>query len=147
MSSFKSKPNKLKYLSNIKTLDELHKDQLSKLEQKTKDIPNKQQKIEVYNKKLVELEQNTEMDYAEKMKLKSAIKTQVQNLQEEIDKTKNNSELLEYISKAGELLVNYYNITSGSSYNVDENTNVSLQNDDITDITTNDKGVEKEIEI
>ena len=127
MSSFKRKPSKLKYLSNIKTLDEIHKDQLTKLKQKTRDLPLKQEKIEACNKKLVDLEQDTEMDYAEKIKLRSTIKTQIQSLKEEVDKTKNNSELLEYISKAGELLVNYYNITSGSSYNVDENTNTSLK--------------------
>ena len=135
MSSFKHKPSKLKYLSNIKTLDEIHKNQLTKLKQKTKELPIKQEQIEIYNKQLIDLEKDTKMDYADKIKLRSTIKTHIQNLQEEVNKTKNNSELLEYISKAGELLVNYYNITSGASYNVDENTNTSLQTDDIRDIS------------
>jgi hypothetical protein len=135
MASFKSKPSKVKYLSNVKTLDELHRTYLTKLDEKVKDIPSKKDKLATFEKTLVELETNTEIDSTDKIKLRSTIRCQIQKLEDEIVKTQNNSELLEYISKAGELLVNYYNITSGNSYNVDENNNVIQNNNEIRDVS------------
>jgi|SaaInlStandDraft_6_1057023.scaffolds.fasta_scaffold26935_2 hypothetical protein len=109
MSSFKHKPTKLKYRSDATTLNELHKNFLSELDQNVQSLPEKKQKLDNLN---YQLKFNNELDIHERSKIMNVIN----NLELEISQCDNNSRYLEYVSKAGDLLVNYYNITSGIYY-------------------------------
>lgn len=113
--SFKHRPSRLKYLSKTQTLDELHRNHLAKFDSDMKTLPEKKNKL---NELTAELES---LGHTGNPKQRANIKSEIKSLQEDIFKTSTNSEVLEYISKAGDLLVNYYNITSGIYYNVDEN--------------------------
>lgn len=121
MSSFKHKANKLKYLSNIQTLDELHHNYLAKIDEKKNNIPQKKYKLE----ELIKQIENLELHSTNDIKLKSNIKCEIKILQEEIQNAEGNNDVLEYISKTGDLLVNYYNITSNIYNNLKENININ----------------------
>lgn len=113
MSSFKHKPSKLKYRSDVTTLHELHRNYLSDFDNNKQTIPQKRRKILDLNNDLA----TKNLDLTERSKILSTIK----NLEYEISRIDGDSEYLDYISKAGDLLVNYYNITSGIYYNSGDN--------------------------
>lgn len=132
--AFRNKPSKLKYLTNVTTLDELHKNHLAKFKKNTHSLPEKKQRIaELYN----QLDSLNGVPNA--VKLKSNIKSEIKQLEHEITKISNNSDILEYTSKTLDLLVNYYNITSGVYYNVDDtkksNIDVNNLDDDFIDFS------------
>ena len=125
MSSFKHKPSKLKYLSNVQTLDELHRSNMAKFNENTKTLPEKKNKLNELYKQVEKLDKCPTIKSSEEIKTRANIRTEIKALEDEINKTSGNSEVLEYISKAGDLLVNYYSITCGIYYNVDEDANTS----------------------
>lgn len=111
MSSFKHKSNKLKYIQDVTTLDELHRNQLSGFDETRQSIPQKRRKLRDLNKEL-----DSAVDLTERSKIMSNINT----LEYEIHRAEEDTEYLEYVSKAGDLLINYYNITSGIYYNSED---------------------------
>lgn len=150
---FKHKTSKLKYLSNVKTLDELHHNHLEKINKKKNELPQKKRKLDELNQLLNSMENNGEIQSTSDIKIKSNIRCQIQSLNQEIRKIEDNSEVMEYISKAGDLLVNYYNITSGAYYNSIDNYNdnendITKYNDteliDFTDTVVDNNSTEKE---
>lgn len=113
MSSFKHRSDKHKYLSTVQTVDELHKTYLSKLDDKRGSLPFKKEQLKELLKSLSELEKENESCDQFLLKKKSNVKSQINNLQMEIKKIEDNSEIMDYISKTGNILVNYY--TGGKS--------------------------------
>jgi hypothetical protein len=128
MSSFKHKPSKLKYLSNVQTLDELHRSHLAKFDESVKTLPQKKQKLSELTKQLEKLEKSPEIQSPDDIKNKANLKSEIRILEDEINKSSGNSEVLEYISKAGDLLINYYSITCGIYYNVEDGGNTNNTN-------------------
>lgn len=112
MSSFKHKPNKLKYITDIVTLDEIHKSYMTEFQENKKSLPQKRRKLRDLMR---QLESGEELELSERSKIMSTINL----LQNEIKSAEEENESLEYISKAGDLLINYYNITSSIYYNSD----------------------------
>jgi len=107
MSTFKNRPNKVKYLSNVQTLDEIHKNKITKLNSNLQLLP--QQKTELTNleKRLKKL--NTlKVSSTEDIKVKAEILTQINKLKSNIEKIEANNDLLDYISTAEDILVSYY---------------------------------------
>lgn len=116
MGIFKTKTEKTKIVSENRTLDDLHSSYLMQIDNKKKTIPKKEKKIELLKKKLDKMKLETDDDII----LKSKIITDIKNTENEIIKLKSNYEILDYISKAGDLLLTYYNLTNGINYkNVD----------------------------
>lgn len=139
MSSFKHKPSKLKYLSEVTTLDEIHKGYVSEFQENKKTLPQKRKKLKDLHK---ELENNTGLDLSEKSKIMSTI----DNLEIDIKNIEGDSQSLEYISKAGDLLINYYNITASVYYNsdgltdtFDDNTDTNINTETEIDVNSTSK--------
>jgi hypothetical protein len=120
MSSFKHKTNKLKYISKTQTLDELHHGYLAKFCEKKKTLPQKKNDLNELNIKLNELSNASNSDISN-IKLKSEIINSIKELENEINKIDNNIELLEYISRTGDILIDYYDSTSGIYYGINSN--------------------------
>jgi hypothetical protein len=120
MSSFKHRSNKLKYLSNVQTVDELHKNYLAKLDDKRSSLPTKKEQLDNLLDDLQKIERSEMLDSTD-IKKRSQIKSKIKELEADIKKIEGNSEIMDYISKTGNILVSYY--TSGKSqYNVSDDT-------------------------
>lgn len=111
--SFKQKPSRHKYLSNVQTLDELHHNQIAKFHEEKNELPQKKKRLEELNN---ELQNNHTLD----IKQRANIRSEKKQLESEINSSNNDSKILEYMSKVGDFLVNYYEITCGVYYNVNE---------------------------
>lgn len=135
MSSFKHRSDRIKFLSTVQTVDELHKTYLSKIDDKKCSLPLKKQQLNELLKCLEELENNkNELLYDQNLlKKKSTLKSQINELKLDIKKTEDNSEIMDYISKTGNILVNYY--TGGKSqYNIaDEPTENEIYFSELTE--------------
>lgn len=110
MSSFKQKPNKLKYITDTITLDEIHKNYVNEFQENKKSLPQKRKKL---RNLMRELESSSNLDLSDRAKIMNSISV----LENEIKMAEEENESLEYMSKAGDLLINYYNITSSVYYN------------------------------
>lgn len=113
MASFKRKTSKVKYRQDVTTMDEINKNKLASFENNKQLLPEKKRDLKNINKKLDKINIGNDIDLAEKAK----ILTEIKILENEINTLEQNSEYFEYISMAGDYLVNYYNITSGIYYN------------------------------
>ena len=140
MSSFKQRPNKLKYRSDATTVPEIHATVLANFKTNSQSIPYKKRQIANIKE---QLNNNKKLTLNEKSKMLSQIK----NLEYEIFHTDENSELLEYASKTADYLINYYEVTSSVYYNSndvvydhksDQNTNSAQNTNDNINQNTND---------
>ena len=109
MSSFKYKPDKLKYVSSISTLDEIHKKQMAEFDNKKFQIPLKKQKLESLKKELVDIDVDGDLSF-EKIKKKSKIKEQIEQINDEIQEIENGFNELDYYSRTNDILFEYYNV-------------------------------------
>jgi predicted RNA-binding Zn-ribbon protein involved in translation (DUF1610 family) len=112
---FKYKPNKVKFLTNVKTLDETHQKTISAFEKRQKGLDELKKKYDE-KKKLLNDEKNNNKLKDECLKLNERIK---KIEQEEVD----------YYSKTSELLLDYYDITEASNYNVEKMDKLSILNE------------------
>jgi len=119
---FKFKPDKIKYLTNISTLDSSHSKICEDMIKKRENLPKKELKLDKLKKKLNELDMNIEDENFTNNK--SQLLTEIDNLQTEINETKNYDKELDYYSKTYEILFNYYDIIDGNTIikNLSENT-------------------------
>ena len=113
MSSFKYKPEKLKYLSNINTLDELHKKQVADFNYKKMQIPNKKAELRKLNANLLEM-QKKELCDVDDIRKKSNIKEKIEEITEDLYELENGLTELDYYSRTGDILLEYYNIVDDS---------------------------------
>jgi hypothetical protein len=142
MSSFKHRSNKHKYLSTVQTVDELHKTYLSKIDDKRGSLPYKKEQLKELTNAINELERSDLRESYDQnlLKKKSNLKSQINELKLEIKKIEDNSEIMDYISKTGNILVTYY--TGGKNqYNVaDEPTDGVINFSDLTEATETETG-------
>lgn len=113
--SFKQKPSRHKYLSNVQTLDELHHNNITKFHEEKSGLAQKRKKLDDLYRKQQSFDKSTDI------KTRSQTRGEIKQLEMEINGAKNDSKILEYMSKAGEYIVNYYEITCGVYYNINEN--------------------------
>ena len=118
MSSFKNKPNKLKYLSNIKTLDEIHREHMNIFTNNKKSLPQIKKNLSMKIKEYDSINNNKNNFTIEHIRQKADLKTQIELLKDEIKKIEQDDDIKEYFSKTGDILLDYYKITSGSFYNM-----------------------------
>lgn len=120
MSSFKYKPDKLKYVSSISTLDEIHKKQMAEFDNKKFQIPMKKQKLEDLKKELADIDINGDLSF-DKIKKKSMIKEQIEQINDEIMDIENGFNELDYYSRTNNILFEYYDVQNDNDTSDDNN--------------------------
>ena len=108
-STFKYKPNKIKYLNNVNTLDNTHRKMLAEFEQAKIDQPIKLKKIEKFTAQLNALEtKNKELLTPKDIQLRSQLKDDIKKLHHNLDD--NEQKEIEYYSKVNDVIFDYYDI-------------------------------------
>ena len=135
---FKDKSNKLKYITNVHTLDELHHNYVAKIDEQKMSLPKKREKLLDLENKLEKIENSKEFGSTNDIKTKSKLKSEIELLQNQISNDESNSEMLDYISRVGDIVIGYYSIAN--AYNVndrrdDENSEVFDSETELIDIT------------
>jgi Poxvirus Late Transcription Factor VLTF3 like. len=120
---FKNKTSKLKYLSNVQTLDELHHTYLAKIDEQKTSLPEKRIKLRFLEQKLDKMDKSREFVSSNDIKVKANLRSEIKSLCEQISNDEGNTDMLDYISRVGDLIMGYYTITNGVYYNTNELTN------------------------
>ena len=118
-SQFKFKPDKIKYLSNIDTLDSSHKKITDNINKKRDDVPKKRLKLENLKKELEDLD-NKRNEYSNVpnfINIRAKIIEEISELENELVQIENYEEETEYYSKTYQILFNYYDILDGQIEN------------------------------
>lgn len=135
MALFKYKPNRNKYLREIKTLDELHKEKITMFDERTKSLPAKKDLLKTLIKKMNRVENKYKKDpNSIDINKRSQLKTQILTLQNEINMANLNTDMLDYFEKTGDILIKYYSIDQTAS---------SKQSDIPDEIEINDNDTEQ----
>ena len=143
-SQFKFKPDKIKYLSNVDTLDSSHKKIIENINKKRDDVPKKIAKLEKLKNDLVNLEnyKNESENIPNYIGIRAKIIEDISCLEEEIFQIENYEEETEYYSKTYQILFNYYDILDGQIENeLKINLDSSIKNQNNTDIIFNNNSI------
>jgi hypothetical protein len=111
-SQFKFKPDKIKYLSNVDTLDSTHKKIIDSINKKREDIPKKTQRLEKLQSDLERLEQEGTLN-PDFLFIRASLLEEIRTINEEIGQIGDWEEETEYYAKTYEILFNYYDILDG----------------------------------
>jgi hypothetical protein len=130
-SQFKFKPDKIKYLSTIDTLDSSHKKIINSINKKRDDVPKKEKKIEKLKREL-EILDSKNAEIFNYINIRTKIIDEINLLNDEIKKIENYEDELEYYEKTHEILFNYYDIIDGHKVVID-----NINNNDINNINNN----------
>lgn len=130
---FRNKSSKLKYLSNVQTLDELHNNYLAKIQEQKMTLPDKRKKLQELENELKSMAccKNTEQTYD--IKAKSNLKSEIMALSRQIMDDEGDNDILDYMSKVGEVVVDYYSFNTTSAYNMDQGDDESSSLDESDD--------------
>ena len=137
--SFKKKSNKIKYTTNIVTLDELHHNKINDYVKQNELIPEKKKELRKLKKQMKELNLKKIISSSDEIIEKSILKESIENLENEIRNIQRNTDILDYTDKTINLLVDYYALS-----NKDKNENENK--DDIIDISNMNKNEKKSVE-
>lgn len=130
MTTFRYKPDKIKHLTTINTLDTLHRKRVLEFESRRKrcdDIRIEITKLEADQSQMdkpIEKGEKGETNSVIDIKQRSFIKSRIQKLKQDLYDIENNVSELEYYSQTNDILLDYYheafptNITMGEN-NVD----------------------------
>lgn len=139
-SQFKFKPDKIKYLSNVDTLDSSHKKIIENINKKRDEVPKKISKL---NELKIDLENldNRRNEYSNIpnfISIRAKLIEDISCIEEELIQIENYEEETEYYSKTYQILFNYYDILDGQienelKVNLDSSTKIQNNNDDIFD--------------
>ncbi len=111
MSTFKIKHDRNKTRVHINTLDETHKKIMNDFEKKRSTLPSKKKKLETLQNQLAKLDNSNPSEYSlDDIKRKADLKTEIGDLQEQIYDIENDISELEYYSKTGNIIMDYYDI-------------------------------------
>jgi predicted RNA-binding Zn-ribbon protein involved in translation (DUF1610 family) len=115
MATFKVKPDKIKYLTEIKTLDERHSEIVAGFKKKQQMLPRQKEKLIRMQTHLANLEKKNPSTYTNKdIKMKSKLKTDISILTEDIYTIENGTDEIEYYAKTYDLLIDYYDIVDNN---------------------------------
>lgn len=147
---FKFKPDKIKYLSNIDTLDSNHKKIIDNINKRRDDKPKKIKRLIKIKIDLVNLDTNN-TELSNYVIIRSKILDEISKLEEELLNIENYDDELAYYCKTHQILFNYYDIIDGQNQSeLKEMPETLNQNDDTTivnDISENkDKPINKNID-
>jgi len=105
--SFKYKPNKIKYLSCVNTLDEIHRYHATFFASNKKNVSQKHDELMYLEEELNRCSKNITDEDIHK---KSLIREKINRIKEEIIDTENDVTELDYYSKTNPILTEYYKI-------------------------------------
>lgn len=128
MSLFKQKPSKVKYVNDIQTLDEQHKNHVNKFVENKNSLPQKKTELNDLKAQLEQL-QKSEIKSTDDIKQRSELKNQIDKLSDDIRRIENNVDELDYICKTSDIVINYYNMSQLSKPSITD------QDDEIIDIS------------
>lgn len=117
---YKYKPDKHKFRVNLKTIDEIHKEQLNGFKKNRELVPEKKKKLYHLELELDQLEEQNKgkpigLDF-ETLKRRNNLRSSIKLLKEEIVVIENYKAEMEYWSRTGDVLSDYYDITNGILY-------------------------------
>ncbi len=107
---FKFKPDKIKYLSNIDTLDSTHKKTIDTINRKREEVPNKLKRLEKAKSDLELLDRSNPTENDDYIFNRAQIIEEISRLEEEITQAENYEDEIDYYSKTYDILFNYYDI-------------------------------------
>jgi hypothetical protein len=116
---FKFKPDKIKYLSTIDTLDSSHKNLINIINKKRINVPKKIKKLDKLKQELYDLEQ-INIQNPDYITVRSKLLDDIYELENDIKHIENYDEELEYYVKTHDILLNYYDLIDGKNM-IDEN--------------------------
>lgn len=138
MSIFKLKPEKTRFITEIKTLDETHKKIIMQFKKRKNTLPRKKYKLSQLEQKLNELEEK-KLYSNEDIILKSKLRDEINELKREIYDIENNISEIEYYSKIDELLIDYYKILEQENVYLNED---KLNSNQFVEIKNTDQTVD-----
>jgi hypothetical protein len=97
--AFKQKPHRIKFSQESKTLDELHREKITKFDESQKDIDLKKKKIILLKRKLNEISNDEMID---------KIKKKINSYENEIKYLEISFDELEYFEKTKDILIQYF---------------------------------------
>lgn len=128
MSTFKLKPEKVKQITEIHTLDESHKNMMDNFQKKKRLLPRKKNQLVKIKKQLESLEKKPSVYYTnDDIKLKSKLKEELQLVEEDIYDIENNISEMDYYSKIDQVLMDYYDIFDEHDAYYDEHPELSKE--------------------
>lgn len=116
---YKYKPNKHTIRTSTKTIDEMHKEIVNKFKKNRDSIPNKRKKIAVLEKELKNLSNSNKGSInldIEILKKKSHIRREIKKINDEIKDIENYNDEMNYYSRTGDVIYDYYDLTNGMLY-------------------------------
>lgn len=128
--AFKFKPDKIKYLSDISTLDSMHHEIMTNISKNKEDLPKKEKRLDKLKAKL----NNLDPKDPEYLNIRTIIIDEIQTLHNEIKEISNYENEIDYFGKTHDLLFDYYDSIHTKS---SDNCNNYINNDANT--SENDK--------
>jgi hypothetical protein len=124
MTSFKYKPNKIKYLDEITTLDSKHKEVATKFKTDKDDLEEKHTKKNELMKQLKKLDstKDKELDL-NIIKKKGDIRRELNELTEQIEDIEKSTNEINYYKEVSTLIIDYYNENKEDSQSNDTKSN------------------------
>jgi hypothetical protein len=117
---YKYKPDKHKFRVNLKTIDEMHKEHLDTFKKNRDAVPAKNQQLKTMEKELKKLEQeklgkpvNLDVEF---LKKRNTLRKDIKNLKDEINQIDSYKAEMNYYSRTGDVIYDYYNLTNGILY-------------------------------
>lgn len=109
MSVFKFKPEKTRYTTNIKTLDETHNNIIGEFQKKRNNLPLLNAKLDKLINQLDKLENKSPTKLnMEDAQFKSKLKTEIASVRESIREIESGEQELDYYAKTYDILIDYY---------------------------------------
>ena len=147
MASFKTKPNKIKFMQDIKTLDEMHNVAVLKFDGLYKETPEIKKRLSHLKKEFSKMEKVKTNN-----KKKMDIKNEINDLEKKLREIENCVDELDYFDKAGDILLKYYENDFENSNNIEDLNNIEndinmmsdLEDFDITEDAQTDMSEKKE---
>jgi hypothetical protein len=114
MTTFNLKKNKQRFVTEIKTLDEMHTNNINNFNLMKSSISDKKRELENLKSKLAKIELGNFAEYTmENVKERSDIKERIEELTREIYMIENNTNEMEYYSKTLGIINDYYSSKMG----------------------------------
>ena len=146
MATFKYKPDKVKYLNIVKTLDETHRKIASDFQEGRSTLPDKIKSVNDLKKELEFLNSNKVEITDDIIRKKSELKEKIRKTELEINNIKNGRDEIEYYSKTSDILMDYYNLLDNDDDHNDSSNNfINLKSD--TELINNNYNSEEDCDI
>ncbi len=128
MATFRYKPDKVKYLNVIKTLDETHQEYANDFQKDRKNMKDKISELNLLKEKLNQLALSTTFS-DELIHTRASIKDEIKILEQEIENIRYGKDEIEYYSKTSDILMEYYNSLEN---NDDNNGYINIESENIS---------------